>query len=411
MSDTDARLHAALADRYRLEEEIGAGGMATVYLAHDLRHNRKVALKVLRPDLAALIGAERFLKEIETTANLQHPHILPLHDSGEADGFLYYVMPFVEGDTLRDKLTREKQLSVNEAVELIRGVAAALDYAHRNGVIHRDVKPENVLLHDGQATVADFGIALAVRQAGGTRLTETGLSIGTPSYMSPEQAMGDRELDARSDIYSLGAMLYEMLAGEPPFVGGNAQAIVAKILTEAPPLVTKTRQSVPPHVSATIQKALARLPADRFPTAADFASALLNPGFTAGTVSDFAGRPKQALWNPISLGAVGLATVAIAVAGWALLRPTVKSVTRIVMGFAAGQPIPAYYGAPTDDRLALSPDGSLLVYQAGTNGDYFLVVRDLAQLEARTLPGTEGGGYPAISPDGERVAFLTRGQA
>ncbi len=409
MSDTIARLNAALADRYRLEEKIGAGGMATVYLAHDLRHNRKVALKVLRPDLAALIGADRFLKEIETTANLQHPHILPLHDSGEANGFLYYVMPFVEGDTLRDKLTREKQLSVDEAIDLIRGVAAALDYAHRNGVIHRDVKPENVLLHDGQATVADFGIALAVRQAGGTRLTETGLSIGTPSYMSPEQAMGDRELDARSDIYSLGAMLYEMLAGEPPFVGGNAQAIVAKILTEAPPLVTKARATVPPHVAATIQKALARLPADRFSTAADFTAALLNPGFTTGTVTNLDGQPKRSLWNPFSLAATAVAIAAIVVAGWVLLRPIAKPVTRVVLGFAAGQPVPAYYGGPTDDRLALSPDGTRLVYQVGTNGDHFLVVRHLAQLEARTLPGTEDGGYPDISPDGERVAFLDRG--
>ncbi|HEX9762570.1 MAG TPA: LpqB family beta-propeller domain-containing protein, partial [Acidimicrobiia bacterium] len=409
MSDTNARLHAALADRYRLEEEIGAGGMATVYLAHDLRHNRKVALKVLRPDLAALIGADRFLKEIETTANLQHPHILPLHDSGEADGFLYYVMPFVEGDTLRDKLTREKQLSVDEAIDLIRGVAAALDYAHRNGVIHRDVKPENILIHDGQATVADFGIALAVRQAGGTRLTETGLSIGTPSYMSPEQAMGDRELDARSDIYSLGAMLYEMLAGEPPFVGGNAQAIVAKILTEAPPLVTKARASVPAHVAATIQKALARLPADRFSTASDFAAALVNPAFTAQVPAERGVDAPRPLWNPLSLGASALALLAITVAARAVLRPDVKPVTRVVLGFAGGEPIPAYTGAPTYDRLALSPDGSRLVYQTAGEGGPFLVVRELDQLGARPLPGTEGGGYPVISPDGERVAFLVEG--
>jgi serine/threonine-protein kinase len=214
MSEITARLSTAIADRYRIERELGAGGMATVYLAHDVKHERKVALKVLRPELAAVIGAERFLAEIKVTANLQHPHILPLHDSGEADTFLYYVMPYVEGETLRDKIEREKQLGVEEAVEIARSVAAALDYAHRHKVVHRDIKPENILIHDGQPMVADFGIALAVSQAGGTRLTETGLSVGTPHYMSPEQAMGDRELDARSDVYSLGAMLYEMLAGE-----------------------------------------------------------------------------------------------------------------------------------------------------------------------------------------------------
>ena len=219
MTDSLARLSAALTDRYDIQEEIGAGGMATVYLAHDVKHDRKVALKVLRPELAAVIGAERFLQEIKVTANLQHPHILPLHESGEADSFLYYVMPLVEDDSLRERLLREKRLPVGDALEITKAVASALDYAHRHGVIHRDIKPENVLLHDGQALVADFGIALAVSQAGGTRLTETGLSVGTPHYMSPEQAMGDRELDARSDVYSLGAMLYEMLVGEPPFTG------------------------------------------------------------------------------------------------------------------------------------------------------------------------------------------------
>src|SRR6267378_7437112 len=219
MTDT-ARLTTALADRYRIERELGHGGMATVYLARDVKHEREVALKVLRPELAAVLGAERFLHEIKVTAHLQHPHILPLHDSGEADSFLFYVMPYVEGETLRDKLRREKQLPMAEAIEITRAVASALDYAHRHGVIHRDIKPENILLHDGQALVADFGIALAVSAAaGGSRLTETGLSLGTPHYMSPEQAMGERALDARSDIYSLSAVLYEMLAGEPPYTG------------------------------------------------------------------------------------------------------------------------------------------------------------------------------------------------
>src|SRR5436853_3234392 len=217
MSVEPTRLAAALSDRYIIERELGAGGMATVYLAHDVRHDRKVAVKVLRPELAAVIGADRFLKEIKVTANLQHPHILGLIDSGEVDGLLYYVMPYVEGESLRDRLTHEKQLPIDDAVRITREVANALDYAHRHHVIHRDIKPENILLHEGQALVADFGIALAVSAAGGSRLTETGLSVGTPQYMSPEQAMGDRALDARSDVYSLAAVLYEMLAGEPPY--------------------------------------------------------------------------------------------------------------------------------------------------------------------------------------------------
>ena len=207
-ADVSAVLQAALADRYTITRELGSGGMATVYLAEDLRHRRKVAVKVLRPELAAVIGAERFLAEIRTTANLQHPHILPLHDSGEAGSFLYYVMPFVEGESLRDRLRREKQLPIPDAVRIATEVASALDYAHRHNVIHRDIKPENILLHDGSALVADFGIALAVSTAGGgTRMTETGLSLGTPHYMSPEQAMGEREITARSDVYALGAVL------------------------------------------------------------------------------------------------------------------------------------------------------------------------------------------------------------
>jgi serine/threonine protein kinase len=235
-------LQAALHDRYTLERELGRGGMALVYLGHDLRHGRKVAVKVLRAELAAVIGAERFLHEIRVTANLQHPHILPLHDSGVAGSYLFYVMPYVEGESLRSRLAREKQLAVEEAVEIGCAVAHALDYAHRHSVIHRDIKPENILLHDGQALVADFGIALAVSAAGSDRLTETGLSIGTPQYMSPEQAMGDRALDARSDIYSLGCTVYEMLAGDPPYTGSTAQAIVAKVITEKPPPITTARK-------------------------------------------------------------------------------------------------------------------------------------------------------------------------
>ena len=244
---TTESLRTALADRYRIERELGQGGMATVYLAHDLKHDRKVALKVLRPELAAVIGAERFLAEIKTTANLQHPHILPLHDSGDAEGFVFYVMPYVEGESLRDRLTREKQLSISDAVQIATEVAGALDYAHRHGVVHRDIKPENVLLHEGQALVADFGIALAVsRSDGGTRMTETGMSLGTPHYMSPEQAMGEKDITPKSDVYALGAMLYEMLLGEPPFTGPTAQSIVAKVMTEKPAPMTPRRETVPP---------------------------------------------------------------------------------------------------------------------------------------------------------------------
>jgi serine/threonine-protein kinase len=268
------RLGAALADRYRIERELGAGGMATVYLAHDLKHDRNVALKVLHPDLAATIGVDRFLCEIKVTANLQHPNILGLFDSGIADGQAYYVMPYVDGESLRDRLNRETQLPVADAIGIATGIAAALEYAHARGVIHRDIKPENILLQSGQPVVADFGIALAVQQAGGQRLTQTGMSLGTPQYMSPEQAMGDRTLDARTDIYALGAITYEMLAGEPPFTGPNTQAIVARVLTEKPRPLAQLRETVPPQVEAAVHRALQKLPADRFANAAAFASAL-----------------------------------------------------------------------------------------------------------------------------------------
>ncbi len=270
-------LSAALADRYRLERELGQGGMATVYLAEDLKHHRKVAVKVLKPELAATLGAERFLREIELSARLSHPHILPLHDSGTAGGFLYYVMPYVEGESLRDRLTREKQLPLDDALRIAREIADALGYAHAQGVIHRDVKPENVLLQSGHAVVADFGIARAVSAAGGTRLTETGLAVGTPAYMSPEQASGEPSLDARSDVYSLGCVLYEMLSGETPYTGPTPQAILAKKLTDPVPRVTVVRDTVPPGVEAALETALARTPADRYATAQQFAEALAHP--------------------------------------------------------------------------------------------------------------------------------------
>ncbi len=268
------RLNAALEGRYNIDSEIGEGGMATVYLAKDLRHNRDVALKVLKPELAAVVGAERFLAEIETTANLQHPHILPLFDSGEADSFLFYVMPYVEGDTLRERIDREKQLPIDEAIGIASSVASALRHAHDRGVIHRDIKPGNILLLDGQPVVGDFGIALAVGAAGGTRLTETGLSVGTPFYMAPEQATGDQVIGPASDIYALACVLYEMLIGEPPYPGNTAQAVLGKIIQGLPVSATAVRKSIPANVDGAIQKALERLPADRFTGAQDFAKAL-----------------------------------------------------------------------------------------------------------------------------------------
>ena len=286
MTDVFARLQDALSDRYAIERELGQGGMATVYLARDLKHERVVALKVLRPELSAVLGADRFLREIRTTAQLTHPHILPLHDSGEAAGLLYYVMPFVEGESLRDRLSREKQLPLGDALEIAREVADGLSYAHAHGVVHRDIKPENILLQSGHAVVADFGIARAVGTAGSERLTETGLAIGTPAYMSPEQAAGSSDLDGRSDLYALGCVLYEMLAGQPPFTGATADSVVRQHLAAEPPSITVIRPTVPPPVAAALEQALAKTPADRFATAVQFAEALGEAGAPAHRRTD-----------------------------------------------------------------------------------------------------------------------------
>src|SRR5947208_8294174 len=259
ISPGHAHLSSALADRYRIERELGGGGMATVYLAADLKHDRKVAIKVLKPELAAVLGADSFVVQIRTTAALQHPHILPLFDSGEADGFLYYVMPYIQGETIREKLNRETQFGIEESIRITREVADALDYAHRHGVIHRDIKPENILLHDGRAMVMDFGIALALSAAAGGRMTETGLSLGTPHYMSPEQATAEKEISGRSDVYSLASVLYEMLAGQPPHVGGSAQQVIMKIIAESVAPVTQLRKTVPNNVAAAVGKALEKL--------------------------------------------------------------------------------------------------------------------------------------------------------
>lgn len=309
--DPITRLTAALGHSYRIERELGVGGMATVYLAHDLKHDRQVAIKVLRPELAAVIGAARFLVEIKTTAQLQHPHIMPLFDSGVADSFLFYVMPFIAGESLRDRLTRERQLPIVDALHIASEVAGALDYAHRHGVIHRDIKPENILLHDGSALVTDFGIALAASKVG-TRMTETGLSLGTPRYMSPEQALGEREITVRSDVYALGCVTYEMLSGEPPFSGPTAQAIVAKIMSADPPDLLTLRKTIPPHVADAVAGSLQKLPADRFATAAEFAVALRSEAVPRA-VRRMTGSsiPATTRLMPLLLGSLAICTVSV----------------------------------------------------------------------------------------------------
>ncbi len=299
--DIPASLADALRDRYTLEHELGRGGMATVYLATDLRHRRRVALKVLDPALSALLGPERFSREIETAAQLQHPHILPVHDSGESAGLLWYTMPYVEGESLRERLRRDGRRPVAEAVRLGWEIAGALDHAHRRGVIHRDIKPENILLSDGQALVADFGIA-RTSAPGGETLTQTGLSLGTPAYMSPEQALGDRAIDGRSDQYALGCLMFELISGQPPYTGTTAQAVVARHLTEPVPALSSVRPEVPAGVSAAVARAMAKTPDERFPTAGAFAEAL-------GAGLEATRAPKRT-----ATGAFRLASVALAAA-------------------------------------------------------------------------------------------------
>ena len=397
------RLTAALADRYRIERELGAGGMATVYLAHDFRHDRKVAIKVLRPELAAVIGAERFLSEIKTTANLQHPHILPLFDSGAADSFLFYVMPYVEGISLRDRMTREKQLPIGEAVRLTTEIASALDYAHRHRVIHRDIKPENILLHDGSALVADFGIALAASKAG-TRMTETGMSLGTPQYMSPEQAMGERELDARSDVYALGCVAYEMLTGEPPFSGPTAQAIVAKVMTAEPADATTLRRTIPAQVADAVHTALQKLPADRFASAAEFSLALAST--TASPTVATRGRrvAPGARWR--THAPWGVVALALAAGAWGWMRPAAPSnVIRFGLALPANQAM-----IPGSWTPVPAPDGSYLIYSGpGENGSQLWLKRRDAYA-AIPIVGTTGAQSFTVSPDGEWIAFVVNGR-
>jgi Tol biopolymer transport system component len=399
MTDDAARLSAALEGRYRIERELGAGGMAVVYLAQDVKHNRKVALKVLRPELAHAIGPERFLREIETTANLRHPHILPLYDSGQAAEFLFYVMPFVEGESLRDRLDREKQLPVDDALRIAREVADALSYAHSRGVIHRDIKPENILLESGHAVVADFGIARAVDAAGGDRLTETGMSIGTPTYMSPEQAAGERDLDGRSDLYALGCVLYEMLAGQPPFTGPSVESVIHQHLTAAAPPIAQRRPAVPAEVAGVLDRALAKTPADRFNPVAQFSDALSRP---MGGMSHAATGTRWPRWLVPTLAIAGLVIVALA---FVALRG--RGTAGVVGG--ASRQLTLEPGLEVDP--AISPDGEMVAYAAGRFASMQIFVRRISG--GRTIQLTDDSTrthrWPRWSPDGAQIAFQSAG--
>ncbi len=402
-------IHSAFADalggRYQLERELGRGGMATVYLAQDTRHHRRVAIKVLHPELSAVLGSDRFLKEIELTANLQHPHILPLFDSGEAGGLLYYVMPYVEGESLRSRLLRERQLPVAAAVRIATDVADALAYAHRHGVIHRDIKPENILLHDDRPIVADFGIALAVQHSGGERMTQTGLSLGTPQYMAPEQATGERGVDLRADLYALGAVTYEMLAGEPPYTGPTAQAVVARMLSEEPPSLTARRRSVPEHVEATVLTALEKLPADRFAGAAEFAAALSGASPTRAVAPRVtAAERRRARWRWAA------AAVALVLAGAAAATLWTRPTRLPVPSRSAWLEIvpPGGMDEMLGENLLLSPDGSRYVFARGRTGafDSRLVLRRLDDTTEIELEGTARTVQATWSPDSRSIAFL-----
>jgi serine/threonine-protein kinase len=407
-------LRSAIADRYALERELGRGGMATVFLARDLRHERQVALKVLHAELGAVLGAERFLTEIRTTANLQHPNILPLFDSGAAAGLVFYVMPYITGETLRSRLQREGQLSVAETIRLARGIGAALDYAHRQGVIHRDIKPENILLQDGQPLVADFGIALAVSNAGGTRITQTGLSVGTPAYMSPEQAAAERQLDGRSDQYSLASVLYEMLAGAPPFTGASAAAVMSKLMTEVPARIEAARASVPAGVGDALARALEKVPADRFDTVAQFIDALgadASGGYRSARVVPGAER----VWKRRAMAFAGVGVVGVAAA---LVVP--RWVGRNASSIGVDEP--RFFSIVLPDSLPVSPaadmygvplrgidisgDGKRIVYNTEGKSASRLAVADLTTGHVQVVPATDSALMPTFSPSGDELLFI-----
>jgi len=411
-------LRIALADRYDLEHEIGRGGMATVFLAQDRKHRRPVALKLLNRQLGAVLGVDRFLAEIQVMARLQHPNLLPLFDSGEvhpgppphADGpgFLFYVMPYVDGESLRARLRRERQLPIAEAIAIAVEVAGALDYAHRHGVVHRDLKPENILLHDGHPLVADFGIALAVSKAGGSRLTQTGVRIGTPQYMSPEQIAGEGVIDGRSDIFALACVLYEMLTGDPPHMGSSVQAVIARILSEPPRGVRTVRPNVPEVAERTLDRALAKLPADRFATAREFAGALAaiapldletpRKGIPAG-----AARPslRARLRDPVLLALAAAAVLGGTGAAWMWARAR-QAPAPVTARFVVPGLTPGAAGPP-----AITPDGRSLVFPGRVDGKQMLLLRPIDGLEAKPIAGTEGATSAVISPDGHSVAFTS----
>ncbi len=404
--DAPEKLVNALAGRYRLERELGRGGMATVYLAEDVRHRRHVAVKVLHPELSAVIGPERFLKEIELTAGLQHPHILPLFDSGSVEGLLYYVMPYVEGETLRARLDRERQLPVSDAVRIAAEIASALEYAHSRHIVHRDIKPENILLQANSALVADFGIALAVQTAGGERMTQTGLSLGTPQYMAPEQAMGERNVDHRADIYALGAVTYEMLAGQPPFTGPSAQSIIAKVMTESPPALSDLRKSVSPTVAEAVHRALEKLPADRWSSAQAFANALSTTDGRAAVprVGRIPGSRRQ------TAAAIGVAVVASVLALWGWTRPAPEAMgappSRLSIVVPGGTSFPG--GARL---LDMSADGSRIVYYSSSAaGGSISMLHDMDGLESVPIKGAQNVVDLHLSPDGRELYFGDAGQ-
>ena len=384
--------------------------MATVYLAEDLKHHRKVAVKVLHPELSAVLGAERFLKEIELTASLQHPHILPLFESGDAHGRLFYVMPYVDGETLRDRLTREHQLPVGDVVRIASDVADALDYAHRHGVIHRDIKPENILLRDGRAVVADFGIALAVQHAGGARMTQTGMSLGTPQYMSPEQAMGERTLDARTDIYALGAVCYEMLVGEAPFNAPTVQGMIAKTVTETPRPMAPQRHTVPPHVEAAVRMALEKLPADRFATAGQFAEALggKHSAVSAGSTAT-SRRPRLvSILAAATAGVLGLA-IGFAAASRGGREGASREVRQWNIALPDSAPLAFFGESPLgiwQTAVAISRNGETFAYVARRGSTTQLYLRRKDDQIVRPLAGTAGAFHPFFSPDGNWIGYF-----